>query len=75
MRRRQMYAQQSESKMVAALTDPCVVYKTEIGGIAATVYSSDEGLTLVTNNKDACPKCGRIVKQGKVLHQKYCRGK
>lgn len=23
----------------------------------------------------ACPKCGRIVKQGKVLHVKHCRGK
>lgn len=24
---------------------------------------------------NACPKCGRIVKQGKVLHQKHCKGK
>lgn len=23
---------------------------------------------------DACPKCGRIVKQGKVLHIKWCKG-
>ena len=23
----------------------------------------------------ACPKCGRIVKQGKVLHIRWCRGK
>lgn len=23
----------------------------------------------------ACPKCGRIVKQGKVLHIKHCKGK
>jgi hypothetical protein len=24
---------------------------------------------------DACPKCGRVVKQGKWMHQKYCKGK
>lgn len=23
----------------------------------------------------ACPKCGRIVKQGKVLHIKHCKGR
>ena len=23
----------------------------------------------------ACPKCGRIVKQGRVLHIKHCKGK
>ena len=25
-------------------------------------------------NKNACPKCGRIVTHGKYLHQKYCQG-
>lgn len=23
---------------------------------------------------DACPKCGRVVKRGKFLHQKNCKG-
>lgn len=23
---------------------------------------------------NACPKCGRIVKQGKFMHQKHCKG-
>jgi hypothetical protein len=23
---------------------------------------------------DACPKCGRIVKQGRYMHIKYCEG-
>jgi len=23
---------------------------------------------------DACPKCGRIIKQGKFMHAKYCKG-
>lgn len=23
---------------------------------------------------DACPKCGRVVKQGKYLHVKHCKG-
>lgn len=23
---------------------------------------------------DECPKCGKIVKRGKVMHQKYCKG-
>lgn len=23
---------------------------------------------------DVCPKCGRLVKQGKVLHQRWCKG-
>lgn len=22
---------------------------------------------------DACPKCGKIVKRGKFMHQKYCK--
>ena len=26
-------------------------------------------------NPDACPKCGRVVKQGKYMHIKYCDGK
>lgn len=24
---------------------------------------------------DVCPKCGKTVKRGKVMHQKYCKGK
>lgn len=24
---------------------------------------------------DQCPKCGRIVKRGKYMHQKHCKGK
>jgi len=24
---------------------------------------------------DACPKCGRVVKRGKYMHQKHCKGK
>lgn len=24
---------------------------------------------------DECPKCGRIVKRGKVMHSKWCKGK
>ncbi len=24
---------------------------------------------------DECPKCGKIVKRGKVMHQKYCKAK
>jgi hypothetical protein len=24
--------------------------------------------------QDACPKCGRVVKQGKYMHQKFCKG-
>jgi len=23
---------------------------------------------------DVCPKCGRIVKRGKVMHAKFCKG-
>ena len=23
---------------------------------------------------DVCPKCGRTVKRGKVMHAKYCKG-
>lgn len=23
---------------------------------------------------DVCPKCGKTVKRGKVMHQKYCKG-
>ena len=23
---------------------------------------------------DACPKCGRIIKQGRYMHVKFCRG-
>jgi len=23
---------------------------------------------------DACPKCGKVVKRGKFMHQKYCKG-
>lgn len=23
---------------------------------------------------DECPKCGKIVKRGKVMHQKWCKG-
>jgi PHP family Zn ribbon phosphoesterase len=26
-------------------------------------------------NPDACPKCGRVIKQGKYLHAKHCKGK
>lgn len=25
--------------------------------------------------KDACPKCGRVLKRGMYMHQKYCKGK
>ena len=25
-------------------------------------------------NPNACPKCGRVVVQGKYMHQKYCKG-
>lgn len=28
----------------------------------------------ILNDKDACPKCGRIVRQGKYMHVKFCRG-
>jgi hypothetical protein len=24
---------------------------------------------------DVCPKCGRTVKRGKVMHAKFCKGK
>ena len=24
---------------------------------------------------DECPKCGKIVKRGKFMHQKHCKGK
>lgn len=24
---------------------------------------------------DVCPKCGRTVKRGKVMHAKYCKGR
>lgn len=24
---------------------------------------------------DECPKCGKTVKRGKVMHQKWCKGK
>ena len=23
---------------------------------------------------DECPKCGKVVKRGKFMHQKYCKG-
>ncbi len=23
---------------------------------------------------DECPKCGKVVKRGKVMHQKWCKG-
>lgn len=23
---------------------------------------------------DACPKCGRVVKQGRYMHEKFCKG-
>ncbi len=26
-------------------------------------------------NPDACPKCGRIVRQGRYAHVKYCEGR
>lgn len=27
-----------------------------------------------TSIPDVCPKCGKTVKRGKVMHQKYCKG-
>lgn len=24
--------------------------------------------------KDECPKCGKVIKQGMYMHQKWCRG-
>lgn len=24
---------------------------------------------------DECPKCGKVVKRGKYMHQKHCKGK
>lgn len=26
-------------------------------------------------NPDSCPKCGRVIKQGRYMHVKYCKGK
>ena len=26
------------------------------------------------SSTDACPKCGKIVKQGKYMHIKHCKG-
>lgn len=28
----------------------------------------------VLNSPDACPKCGRVIRQGKYMHVKYCQG-
>ena len=29
----------------------------------------------IGDDRNACPKCGRMVKQGKYLHVKHCKGK
>jgi len=33
-----------------------------------------EETTQVITLPDICPKCGRLVKQGKVMHQRFCKG-
>ena len=30
---------------------------------------------LIVLMPDECPKCGKVVKRGKFMHQKFCRGK
>jgi hypothetical protein len=32
-------------------------------------------IATVIPDPHACPKCGKIVKQGKVMHMKWCKGK
>ena len=34
-----------------------------------------EAVPSAAADKHACPKCGRVVKRGKHLHAKYCKGK
>lgn len=57
-RRRQIWAARSIAATPAAVIDHFIP-------AAAFVAKPDP---------NACPKCGRIVKQGKHLHQKHCKG-
>lgn len=41
----------------------------------ATQEVPDEVIPPTALDKDACPKCGRIVRQGRVMHVKFCKGK
>ena len=33
-----------------------------------------QGIKTLQVSNDACPKCGKIVRQGRFMHVKYCRG-
>jgi hypothetical protein len=35
----------------------------------------DETEPQKTPMPDECPKCGKVVKRGKYMHQKFCKGK
>ena len=51
---------------------------TDRGTLAAIAKEPDfkpvEEEKPVEEKPDACPKCGRVVKQGRYLHIKHCRG-
>ena len=38
-----------------------------------TAVAGASTITLSASS-DACPKCGKIVKQGRYIHEKYCSG-
>lgn len=62
-RRRAIWAQQANEPVAAIEATPELLSEKVIPPSA-----------LLPESKHACPKCGRIVKQGKFLHTKHCKG-
>lgn len=50
------------------------VYAMQSQVLATPLPVPDEFIPPAALDKDACPKCGRIVKQGMFMHKKYCKG-
>ena len=69
-RRRAIYAARNIEAAAKPLMDELISPpEMKAEDVFGTVKTSPPG------DKHACPKCGKIVRQGKYLHQKFCKGK
>ena len=42
--------------------------------LATPALLDDEILPVTALDKDSCPKCGKVVRQGRYMHVKWCKG-
>ena len=68
-RRRAIYAAQKAEATPKPLMDELIPPS------ALEILPKNEAPKAEKVDPHACPKCGRIVKQGKYLHIKFCKGK